>query len=165
MGSGGPGNISHIDNLYVKPQAVKTNTNILLGDYVIFDTDGLRSIIAADFSADNRFLNLISFPVFQAAESANNLTTTPVLDRKTSISVIGIGADWVNKMEAAILPGKTVGVKRLDSHTPVFFAAHNANAVIPNVAETLGRYTHKEFATEAEISVDNDDGLVHTGLI
>ena len=50
MGSGGPGNITHIDNLYVKPQAVKTNTNILLGEYLIFDTDGLRSITASDFA-------------------------------------------------------------------------------------------------------------------
>ncbi|KKL88121.1 hypothetical protein LCGC14_1927850, partial [marine sediment metagenome] len=40
MGSGGPGNITHIDNLYVKTVPVKTNIAILLGEFVIFDTDG-----------------------------------------------------------------------------------------------------------------------------
>lgn len=164
MGSGGPGNITHIDNLYVKPQAVKTDTNILLGEYCIYDTDGLRTIVAGDFSADDRFLDIKVTPVFQAAESANNLTTTPVLDRKTSITVINIGADWINKMDAGVLPGNNVGIKRLDSHTPVFYASNLANATTPTFNENLGKYQHKEFATEAAISVDNDDGTVHTGV-
>ena len=164
MGSGGPGNITHIDNLYVKPQAVKTNTIILLGEYVIFETDGLRTIVAGDFSADDRFLDIKSNPVFQAAESANNLTTTLILDRKTSITVINIGADWINKMDAGVLPGRQVGIKRLDSHTPVFFVSDIANSVVPTFNETLGKYQHKEFATTAAISVDNDNGTVHTGV-
>lgn len=164
MGSGGPGNITHIDNLYVKPQAVKTNTNILLGDYVIYDTDGLRTIIPGDFSADDSFLDIKATPVFQAAESANNLTTTLEVNRKTSITVINIGADWINKMDAGVLPQKSVGIKRLDSHTPVFYASDVANSVGPTFNENLGRYQHKEFATEAAISVDNDDGTVHTGV-
>jgi len=164
MGSGGPGNITHIDNLYVKPQPVKTNTNILLGEYMIFDTDGLRSIVAGDFTADDRFLDIKATPVFQAAESANNLTSTLEVNRKTSISAIHIGADWINKMDAGVLPQKTVGVKRLDSHTPVFFVSDTANGAAPTFNENLGRYQHKEFATDAAISVDNDDGTVHTGV-
>jgi len=164
MGSGGPGNITHIDNLYVKPQAVKTNTSITLGDYCIFDTDGLRSITTADFTADNRFLDIKTVAVVQAAESANNLTTTSEIDRKTSISVIGVGADWINKMSTGVLPEARVGIIRLDAHTPVFFVSNLANALSPIFDEILGIYRHREFATTAAISADNDDGLVSTGV-
>ena len=164
MGSGGPGNITHIDNLYVKPQAVKTNTSILLGDYCIYDTDGLRSLVVADFTADNRFLDIKLKKVVQAAESANNLDTTLVVDKKAFISVISTGSDWINKMDAGVLPESRVGIKRLDSHTPVFYASDLANALAPTFNEILGIYRHKEFATAAAISVDNDDGTVSTGV-
>ena len=77
MGSGGPGNITHIDNLYVKTVPVTTNQSVSLGDFLIFDTDGYRTLLTTDFSADNTFLDLSVDNVVQALEDANNLNTTP----------------------------------------------------------------------------------------
>ena len=157
MGSGGPGNIVHIENLYVKPQAVKSNTNIVLGDFVIFDTDGLRSLLDGDFGGNNTFLDLQGTPVFQAAENANNLDTTDPLIKKDTISVITTGSDWTCKMGAGVEPGEPVGIKRVDAATPHFQILETIVA-----KEILGSYKHKEFATLAAISVLNDDGVIST---
>ena len=165
MGSGGPGNIVHIDNLYVKPVAVADNTAILLGEYLIFDTTGYRPLVAGDFSADDRFLNLQVDNVVQAGHDANNLTTTPVNDRVTEVTVITKGSDWTTKMAAGVEPGKPVGITRLDARTPIIAVADIANALPPILVEQLGTYKHKEFARLAEDSVLNDDGVISTGVV
>jgi len=171
MGSGGPGNITHIDNLYVKTVACKTNINILLGEYVIFDTDGYRPVVVGDFSADDRFLDINSETaggvdgVFQAVEDANNLTTTPVVDRKTEVSVATTGTDWVTKIAASVRPSRRVGISRLDARTPIIATAAVANSLAPTLDESLGVYKHKEFARLAAISVLNDDAIIATGQV
>jgi hypothetical protein len=88
MGTGGPGNIVHIDNLYVVTVPVMTNASVSQGDFLIFDTDGYRTLIASDFSMDDRFLDLQVDNVVQAGHDANNLTATPVNDRVPLVSVI-----------------------------------------------------------------------------
>ncbi len=165
MGTGGPGNIVHIDNLYVKTNPVKSNISILLGDFCIFDTDGLRPIVAGDFVGDDTFLNIKTTPVFQAAEDADNLTTTNVNLRKTEIEVITRGSDLVASMRAGVLPDQDVGILRVDAATPVFQVAEQSVAATPVAAnEVLGVYKHKEFSTIALISVQSDNGIVSTGL-
>jgi len=165
MGSGGPGNIVHIDNLYILTVKVKSNTKVTLGSFLIFDTDGYRDLIAGDFSADNRFLDLQVDNVVQAGEDADNLTTTAVADRKTEVSVITKGSDWVTSMAASVEPGKPVGITRLDARTPVIAVADVANALPPILVEVLGSYKKKEFARLAEDSVLNDDGIISTGVV
>lgn len=171
LGSGGPGNIVHIDNLYVKTLACKTNIDIKIGEFLIFDTDGYRPLLSTDFSADNTFLGLHGTAagskdgIVQALEDANNLTATPVNDRKPEVSVAMQGTDWVVKMEVGARPTRRVGISRLDARTPVI-AVDIQSGVIPanpTLDETLGIYKHKEFARLAEISVLNDDGVVSTG--
>ncbi len=163
MGSGGPGNITHIDNLYVKTVAVKSNYAVLLGDFLIFDTDGYRTLIAGDFGADDTFLDLQVDNVVQAAEDANNLTTTPAEDRHPEVSVLTKGSDWVVKMAASVEPGKPVGIGRLDARTPIIAVTDVAGAAAPVLVERLGNYKSKEFARLAEDSVLNDDGIISTG--
>lgn len=167
MGSGGPGNITHIDNLYVKTVPVTTNQSVLLGDFLIFDTDGYRTLLTTDFSADNSFLDLNVDNVVQAAEDANNLNSTPAEDRKSEVSVLMRGTDWVTKMAAGVEPNKRVGISRLDSRTPVIAVSDVAAAIpaAPTIDETLGVYKHKEFARLAEDSLLNDDGIVSTGEV
>ena len=165
MGSGGPGNITHIDNLYVKTQPVKSNTAIVLGDYCIFDTDGLRPLATTDFSADDRFLDIGSTPVFQAGHDANNLNSTPAKDRVSKVSVLTVGGDWVCKMAAGVEPSKKVGISRLDARNPVIAVSDVANSVAPTLNQILGQYKHKEFAQLAQDSVLNDDGVIATGVL
>ncbi len=172
MGSGGPGNIVHIDNLYVKTVTCKSNINILIGEYLIFETDGYRPLLTTDFSADNTFLDLngaiasgVVDGIVQALEDANNLTATPVNDRKPEVSVALKGTDWVVKSEVGIRPNRRVGISRLDARTPKIAVDIQAGAIPanPTLDETLGIYKHKEFARLAEISVLNDDSVVSTG--
>jgi len=165
MGSGGPGNIVHIDNLYVKTVAVKSNTKVTLGSYLIFDTDGYRDLVAGDFSADDRFLDLQVDNVVQAGEEADNLTTTPVNDRKPEVAVITKGSDWVTKMAVGVEPGKPVGISRLDARVPIIAVADVANSLAPVLVERLGTYKSKEFARLAGDSVLNDDGIISTGVV
>ena len=162
MGSGGPGNIVHIDNLYVTTRAVKTNTDIKLGDFVIFDTDGLRPLVIGDIAVDNTFFDLaVDGPVYQALEDANNLDALDVVDRKTEVSIATTGTDWTVKMAASVPPSARVGIHRLDARTPKI--AVDDGAAAPTIAEALGSYKKKEFARLAEDSVLNDDGVVATG--
>lgn len=163
MGSGGPGNIVHIENLYVKPIAVKTNAKINLGNYCIFDTDGLRELTAADCGtgAIGQFLSLVDeLAVYQAGETADNLTTTPVLDRKTKVNVILRTSDWVTIMEAGVRPNTRVGIQ-VKTLTPDTFVVNNTST-FDNI---IGLYMHKEFAALAETSVLDDDGVIATGRI
>lgn len=165
MGSGGPGNIVHIDNLYVRTVKVKSNTKVTLGSYLIFDTDGYRDLATTDFSADDRFLDLQVDNVLQAGEDADNLTTTPVNDRKTEVAAITKGSDWTTKMAVGVEPDKPVGISRLDARTPKIAVADVANALPPVLVERLGIYKHKEFARLSEDSVLNDDGVISTGVV
>ncbi len=167
MGSGGPGNITHIDNLYVKTVKVQDNAAVLLGEYLIFDTTGYRALATTDFGADNSFLDLNVDNVVQAAEDANNLTTTPVADRHPEVSVLTKGSDWVCKAAAGIEPGKPVGISRLDARTPVIAVSDVAAAIpaAPTISEHLGTYKGKEFARLAEDSVLNDDAIISTGVV
>ena len=159
------GDIVHIEGLYVKPQAVKTNIKILKGDLCIFDTDGLRPILTTDFAADNRFLDIGSTPVFQAGHDADNLDSTAVGDRVTQVSVITKGSDLVYSMAAAVKPDDKVGISRLDSRTPVIAISDVANSAEPTIEEVLGIYKHKEFAKLAANSALNDDGVIATGVV
>lgn len=165
MGSGGPGNIVHIDNLYVRTVPVKSNTKVTLGSYLIFDTDGYRDLVVGDFALDDRFLDLQVDNVVQAGEDADNLTTTPVNDRKPEVAVITKGSDWVTKMAVGVEPGKPVGISRLDARTPKIAVADVANALPPVLVERLGTYKHKEFARLSEDSLLNDDGVISTGVV
>lgn len=162
-----PGNIVHIDNLYVKTQAVKTNATIVQGEYLIFETDGLRPLVATDFSADNTFLAIGDKPVFQAGHDANNLNTTAAKDRVTKVSVLTIGSDWVCKMAAGVEPTKRVGISRLDARVPIIAVSDVAGVGVlkPTIDETLGQYKHKEFAQLAQDSLLNDDGVISTGVL
>jgi len=62
VGTGGPGNIVHIDNLYVKTINVKDNVNIILGQFVVIEDDSgfavARPLVDADFSGADLFLDL-----------------------------------------------------------------------------------------------------------
>ncbi len=168
MGSGGPGNITHIDNLYVKTVKVKSNTKITLGSFVIFDTDGYRDLAVGDSigGVDNRFFDLVALGgILQAGEDADNLTTTAVNDRKPEVAVITRGADWVTSMAVGVEPDKRVGISRLDARTPIIAVTDLANALAPTIDQILGVYKGKEFARLAEDSVLNDDGIISTGLV
>ena len=162
MGSGGPGNIVHIDNLYVKTVTCKTNIKILLGEFLIFDTDGYRPLLAADCGtgAIGQFLSLgDEQSVYQAGEDADNLTTTAVADRKPEVAVITRGADWVAKMEANVKPDSRVGIQ-VKTTAPDTFVMN----LVTTLATLIGIYKHKEFARLAEDSVLDDDGVISTGV-
>lgn len=164
MGTGGPGNIVHIDNLSVQDFDVKSNTSIVLGDFVIFDTDGVRPIVAGDFTLNDTFLPIQTTPVFQAGESSNNLTTTPVAERKTTCECITRGSDISAVMRVGVLPDKPVGILRVDGATPVFQVSDKrVSATIVAATEVLGIYKHKEFSTIALTSVQGDNGIIATG--
>lgn len=164
MGTGGPGNIVHIDNLYVKDFPVKTDSNIILGDFVIFDSTGVRTILTTDFGSNDTFLDIQTKPVYQAGESANNLASTPVANRKTTCECLTRMTDWVTIMRAGAMPDQSVGILRVDSATPVFQVAHQrVGTQKPVSAEILGHYKHKEFSTIALLAVQGDNGIVATG--
>lgn len=163
MGTGGPGNIVHIDNLTVQDFAVKTNTSIVLGDFVIFDS-GVRPIVAGDFTGNDAFLDIQATPVYQAGESSNNLTTTPVNERKTTCECITRGSDISAVMRVGATPDSPVGILRVDGGTPVFqIASQDVGATVVAAKEVLGIYKYKEFSTEANISVQGDNGVIATG--
>ena len=168
MGTGGPGNIVHIDNLYPKTFPVGTNINIVLGEFVIFDDaiGGMRPLAIGDFSLDDTFLDLEANSVMQAGEDANNLTVTDVNLRKTEISCITKGSDWTVLMRAGVIPDKPVGILRVDADAPNLFQAANESVAAAIVAtkERLGLYKHKEFTTVGNISAQDDDGIISTGL-
>ena len=158
------GDIVHIEGLYVKTHAVKTNINITKGDFCI-DDSGLRPVLTGDFSGDDRFFDIGDEPVYQAAHDANNLTTTPVADRVSRISVLSKGSDWVCKVSASIKPDDHVGISRLDSRTPKIAVSEVANAAEPSIEQSLGIYKHKEFAQTAANSALNDDAVIKTGAL
>lgn len=173
MGSGGPGNIVHIDNLYVKTVKVKSNTKVTLGSFIIFDTNGYRDLVVGDFSANDVFLDIYSElgansvkGVFQAGEDADNLTTTAVNDRKPEVAVITVGSDWTVKMAAGVKPTRRVGIHRLDARSPIIAVSDVEDTIVtpsaPTLNQILGIYKHKEFARLAENSVLNDDGVIST---
>jgi len=158
MGTGGPGNIVHIDNLYVKTFNVQDNVNIVLGQFVVIEATGARPLVAADFTGDDTFLDLNVDNIVQAGEDANNLTTTDALLRKDQIECITKGSDWSAIMEAGVLPDNTIGIKRDDATASIFVIAATIVA-----AEILGVYKHKEFSTVADVSVTDDNGIISTG--
>ena len=168
MGTGGPGNIVHIDNLYVKTFNVKDNVNITIGQFVVLEDDSgfavARPLVDADFGAAGEFLDLSLFNIVQAGENSNNLTTTDALLRKPKIECITKGSDWTTVMRAGVLPDKPVGIVRVG--TAELFEIANvdiATSAALAVGETLGVYKHKEFSTIAEISAQDDDGVLTTG--
>jgi len=162
MGTGGPGNIVHIDNLYVKTFNVKDDVNIVLGEFVVIEDDAgkavARPLVIADV-ANLAFVDLTALNVVQAGEDANNLTTTDSLLRKGQIECITKGSDWVTVMEAGVLPDNTVGIKRDDAAVVTIFVM--AATIV--ATEMLGSYKHKEFSTVAEESVTDDNGIISTG--
>ena len=158
------GDVVHIEGLYVKTHAVKSNINIAKGDFCIDDT-GLRPVLVGDFSLDDRFFDIGAEPIYQAAHDANNLTTTPVKDRVSRVSVLSKGSDWVCKVSANIKPDDHVGLCRLDSRTPIIAVAEIANSAEPTIEESLGIYKHKEFAQTAANSALNDDAVIKTGAL
>jgi len=163
------GSIVHIDNLYVKPQAVKSDTLIDTGDLCIFETDGLRPIVAGDFSGNDTFLDIESKPIFQAGHRADNRTATLAKDKVNQVSVLTVGGDWVYPMAAGVEPSKRVGIHRLDARTPIIAISDVEDTLVtpsaPTLAQTLGQYKHKEFAKLASDSVLNDDGVISTGVL
>lgn len=164
MGTGGPGNVVHIDNLYPKTFNVKDNTLIVLGDFVINDS-GVRPIVAGDFTANDTFLNLQTGPIYQAGESSNNLDSTAVAQRKTTCECFTKGSDMSAVMRVGVIPDQPVGILRVDGASPVFQIAEQsvANTFVV-FKEVWGIYKHKEFDTIADISVQGDDGVISTGL-
>jgi len=168
MGTGGPGNIVHIDNLYVKTFNVKDNVNIVLGQFVVIEDDAgfavARPLVDADFTGADVFLDLSSLNIVQAGENANNLTTTDALLRKGQIECITKGSDWTTVMRVGTLPDTPVGILRVG--TAELFEVSNTNVAAGSLVagETLGVYKHKEFSTVAEITVQDDNGVISTGL-
>jgi len=169
MGTGGPGNIVHIDNLYVKTFNVKDNVNIVLGDFVVIEDDSgfavARPLVDADFPGADLFLDLSTINVVQAGEDANNLTTTDALLRKDKIECITKGSDWTVVMRVGVLPDNPVGILRVG--TAELFEVSYLDIDTPSVVaanERLGIYKHKEFSTVAEISVQDDNGVISTGV-
>ncbi len=162
MGTGGPGNIVHIDNLYVKTFNVKDNVNIVLGEYVVIEDDAgfavARPLVVGDV-ANTAFVDLTSLNIVQAGENANNLTTTDALLRKGQIECITKGSDWTTVMASGVLPDSTIGIKRDDAAVVTIFVADAT--IVP--AEILGSYKHKEFSTVAELSATDDNGIISTG--
>lgn len=167
MGTSGPGNIVHIDNLYVKDVPVLSNTKITLGEFVVFlkTENAVRPLIDAD-AADNAFLNLKNLRILQAGESADNLDTTPVADRKTTCECITKGSDWVVFMRAGAVPDGNVGIIRKDSDIPNKYQVSELSGTGGAIAveNVLGLYKHKEFSTIALVSLQGDNGIVSTGL-
>jgi len=167
MGTSGPGNIVHIDNLYVKTLQVKDNVSIIIGDYVVYElaTDKIRPLVIGDFSGDDAFLDLSTIAVFQAGESSNNLTTTDPLLRKTECECITVGSDWVTTMRAGTRPTESVGILRVDADDNKFQTSHKtAAAAVVGAGERLGQYKHKEFLSVAVVSTQDEDGVVSTGV-
>lgn len=167
MGTGGPGNIVHIDNLYVKTFNVKENVNIVLGEFVVIELDSgfavARPLADADITVDE-FLDLSSFNIVQAGENANNLDSTDELLRKNQIECITKGSDWTVVMRAGVLPDKPVGIVRVGTNELFEIANVDIATSAPLVfGETLGVYKHKEFSTVAEISAQDDNGIISTG--
>ena len=169
MGTGGPGNIVHIDNLYVKTFNVKDNVNINLGNFVVIELDSgvavARPLLDSDFAGAGLFLNLSTVNVVQAGEDANNLTTTDALLRKGQVECITKGSDWTVIMRAAVLPDNPVGILRVGSAE--LFEVSYLDIDTPSVVaanERLGVYKHKEFSTVAEISAQDDNGIISTGV-
>jgi len=162
----GPGgSVVHIDNLDVKPQAVKSNTKIEDGDLCTFDTDGLRPVVAGDFSADDRYLDLQNKPVVLAAAGADNLDTTAIRDRQANVPVLRLISDWVAFAGAGIIPNAPVGVRLLAAFTAhTIHIASVANTVAPGTKEVLGTYKGKRFSTLQEVSVQGDESIVTTGV-
>jgi len=160
MGTSGPGNITHIDNLYVKTFDVQPNTNVQLGDFVVVTTTGVRQFVATDTTGGSvgDFAKLSLISVVQAAEDANNLNSTDASLRKNQITCITKGSDWVVTMKEDVLP---------DSHVAIFITTVAPSVVdvrtSTDPAETLGVYKHKEFSTVARPSLLNDNGIVSTG--
>jgi len=169
VGTGGPGNIVHIDNLYVKTFNVKDNVNITLGQFVVIENDGgsavARPLVDADFSGADVFLDLSTINIVQAGEDANNLTTTDEILRKDQIECITKGSDWTVVMRAGVLPDNPVGILRVG--TAELFEVSYLDIDSPSVVasnERLGVYKHKEFSTVADVSVQDDNGIISTGV-
>lgn len=165
MGTGGPGNIVHIDNLYVKTFNVQDNVNIVLGQFVVIEATGARPLLDSDFSGADLFLDLSTVNVVQAGEDANNLTTTDALLRKNQIECITKGSDWVVVMRVGVLPDNPVGILRVG--TAELFEVSYLDIDTPSVVaanERLGIYKHKEFSTVADVSVQDDNGIISTGV-
>lgn len=158
MGTGGPGNIVHIDNLYVKTFDVQDDVNIVLGEFVVIEATGARPLVDGDVAAP-AFFDLHALNIVQAAENANNLTTTDPSLRKNQVECITKGSDWTVKMGVDVLPDTTVGIFAV-SETPIVTEVRSTLVA----AEILGIYKHKEFATVAQPSVADDDGIVSTGV-
>jgi len=169
MGTGGPGNIVHIDNLYVKTFNVKDNVSITLGQFVVIEDDAgsavARPLVDADFTGADLFLDLSTINVVQAGEDANNLTTTDPLLRKGQIECITKGSDWTVVMRVGVLPDNPVGILRVG--TAELFEVSYLDIDTPSVVaanERLGIYKHKEFSTVGEVSVQDDNGIISTGV-
>lgn len=165
MGTSGPGNIVHIDNLYVKTFNVQDDVNIVLGDFVVIEATGARPLLDSDFSAPDVFLDLSLLNIVQAGEDANNLTTTDELLRKDQIECITKGSDWVVVMRVGVLPDNPVGILRVG--TAELFEVSYLDIDAPSVVavnERLGVYKHKEFSTVADVSVQDDNGIISTGV-
>lgn len=168
MGTGGRGNIVHLDNTYVKAVNVKDNVNIILGDYCIIEDNAgeaeVRPLVAGDFSGgDDTFLNLSLLSLVIAGEDANNLTTTDTLLRKNQIECLLKGTDWTLNMAASVIPNTPIGILRVDAAPEPFQAASETGGATPVAQiEKLGLYQHKEFSTVANVSVLDDDGIITT---
>ena len=167
MGTGGRGNLVHLDNTYVKTVTVKDNVNILLGDYCIIEDNAgvaeVRPLVAADFSADDTFLDLSLLSLVISGEDANNLTTTDALLRKNQVECLFKGTDWTLNMAASVIPNSSIGILRVDAASEPFQAASKTGGAIPVAQiEKLGLYQHKEFSTVANVSLLDDDGIVTT---
>lgn len=161
MGTSGPGNIVHIDNLYVKTFDVFADQFLKLGEIAVYDdgTDTIRTLNDDAVVADTVILNAQTFRPVQNGEDADNRNATEDLLKKDQIECLTIGSDWEGIMEAGILPGQSVGIKRVDAAVGGFrFAA----TVVAN--EVVGIYKHKTFSTVAKKSVLDDSGIVSTGV-
>ena len=161
MGTAGPGNIVHIDNLYVKTFDVKEDEILRLGEISVYDdtSDALITLNDDGVVADTVIVNAQTFRPVQNGEDADNRLATDEILKKSQIECITIGSDWEGKMEADILPGQSVGIKRVDAAVGGFrFAA----TVVAN--EVVGIYKHKTFSTVAKKSVLDDSGIVSTGV-
>jgi len=169
MGTGGPGNIVHIDNLYTKTFNVKDNVNITLGQFIVIEDDSgsavARPLADSDFTGADLFLDLTTINVVQAGEAANNLTTTDSILRKNQIECITKGGDWTVVMRVGVLPDNPVGILRVG--TAELFEVSYLDIDTPSIVaanERLGIYKHKEFSTVAEVSVQDDNGIISTGV-
>ena len=164
MGTGGRGNIVHIDNLYVKTFNVQDDVNIVLGDYIVIEATGARPLLTSDFGGNDMFLTLNLINLVQAGEDANNLNTTDALLRKNQIECITKGSDWTLNMRAGVLPDNPVGILRVDGADEIFQAAsETVGTTSVSGSERIGIYKHKEFSTVASVAVQDDNGIISTG--